>query len=85
MELEGRIISAGLFAETSGIVQYHLSGTDEGFLAYSPLKTMVDFVRRWAKGRGNRVFHLDSGVGGKGNSLFAFKAGFSRTRHPFYT
>ncbi|HMB05930.1 MAG TPA: GNAT family N-acetyltransferase [Isosphaeraceae bacterium] len=84
-ELEGRIISAGLFAETSGIVQYHLSGSDEEFLAHSPLKAMLDFVRRWAKGRGDRIFHLGGGVGGKEDSLFAFKAGFSRARHPFYT
>jgi len=86
VEFGGRIISAGLFAETSGIVQYHLSGSDEEFLAYSPLKTMLDFVRRWAKGRGNRVLHLGGGVSSKkGDSLFAFKVGFSRARHPFYT
>jgi hypothetical protein len=81
VEFGGRIISAGLFAETSGIVQYHLSGSDEEFLAYSPVKTMLDFVRRWAKGRGNRVLHLGGGL----SSLFAFKAGFSRARHPSYT
>ena len=81
VEFGGQIISAGLFAETSDIVQYYLSGSDEEFLAYSPLKTMLDFVRRWAKGRGNRVLHLGGGL----SSLFAFKAGFSRARHPFYT
>jgi hypothetical protein len=45
----------------------------------------IDFLRRWAKSRGNRVFHLGGGVGGSEDSLFRFKAGFSQQRHPFHT
>jgi hypothetical protein len=85
VEQGGQVISAGLFTETCGMAQYHLSGTREDFLADHPLKTMIDFVRRRAQERGNRVLHLGGGRGGKEDSLFHFKKGFSKTLHPFFT
>jgi hypothetical protein len=44
---------------------------------------MFDFVRRWSKERGNRVFHLGGGSGSREDSLFHFKAGFSPLRAEF--
>jgi Acetyltransferase (GNAT) domain len=85
VETAGQVASAGLFTEICGLVQYHLSGTRDAFLKYHPLKTMLNFVRYWAKDRGNRVLHLGGGVGGRRDALFEFKAGFSHKRHPFYT
>ena len=81
----GQVACGALFAEVSGIVQYHLSGTTDEFHSQYPTKTMLDSVRTWAKERGNTVMHLGGGYGGAEDSLFMFKAGFSHLRAPFYT
>jgi hypothetical protein len=81
----GRVACAGLFSELNGIVQYHLGGTRDEFLAASPMKLLFDAVRRWGHERGNRVLHLGGGLGGQADALFHFKAGFSDRRHTFHT
>jgi GNAT superfamily N-acetyltransferase len=85
VERDGAIAAAGLFVETNGIVQYHLSGSDAEFIHAQPTKLMLHFVRGWAKERGNRVLHLGGGVAGADDSLMQFKVGFSTTRHSFDT
>ncbi len=85
VELNQEITCAGLFTECCGIVQYHLGGTRTEFLKQAPTKLMFDYVRFWAKERGNEVFHLGGGVGGSKDSLYHFKAGFSKQRHTFLT
>ena len=49
-----RCRGGGLFVETDGIVQYHLSGTDEASRGVQPTKLMMHFVSGWAKDRGDR-------------------------------
>jgi hypothetical protein len=85
VEADGLIVCAGVFGESSGIVQYHLSGTDEQALALSPLKILIDYARQWGTRRGASVLHLGGGVGGAQDSLMHFKAGFSDRRHRFKT
>jgi hypothetical protein len=85
VEIDGSIAAAGLFVETAGLVEFHLSGTEESFLKDRPTKLMLHSVRAWAKDRGDRVMHLGGGVGGAHDSLFDFKAGFSKGRYPFHT
>lgn len=85
VEAAGSIIGAGLFVETCGIVQYHLSGTDSAFKHEQPTKLMFHFVRGWAQDRGDTRLHLGGGVGGADDSLYRFKAGFSPDRHGFHT
>jgi ribosomal protein S18 acetylase RimI-like enzyme len=85
VEKDGIIAAAGLFTETSGIVQYHLSGTGDEFRLVQPTKLMMHFMRSWAKDRGNEVLHLGGGVGGEDDSLLLFKLGFSPVRHTFAT
>ena len=85
VEIGGTVAATGLFVETGEIVQYHLSGTDDAFLRERPTKLMLHFVRAWAKERGARWLHLGGGVGGGEDSLFKFKAGFSKARSPFFT
>jgi Acetyltransferase (GNAT) domain len=80
---ENRVACAGLFLECCGIVQFHLSGTHPEFLKPAPSKLMLDFVRTWAKNRGNFAFHLGGGLGSAKDSLFEFKAGFSPLRSRF--
>ena len=82
---DGVVTCGGIFSEVCGIVQYHLSGTTEEFHSQYPTKVMLDAVRTWAKQRGNQTMHLGGGYGGTEDSLFAFKAGFSHYRAPFYT
>jgi hypothetical protein len=81
----GEVAAAALFTEVRGIVQYHLCGTRAAFVKVSPTKALVHHARLWARERGNRALHLGGGVGGRADSLFAFKAGFSHLRSPFHT
>jgi len=85
VEKAGAIAAAGLYVETDGIVQYHLSGTSDEFRDARPLKLMMHFVRGWAKDRENRVLNLGGGVGGADDSLLQFKIGFSPLRRSFAT
>lgn len=85
VERDGDVAAAGLFIATDGIVQYHLSGSDDAFRMFQPSKLMVHFVSGWAKERGNRVLHLGGGVGASNDSLMEFKTGFSPRRHMFET
>lgn len=85
VDVDGVIAAAGLFTEEDGIVQYHLSGTDAAYERERPTMLMLHFVRGLMKARGNRVMHLGGGLGGARDSLFDFKAGFSKDRQPFRT
>jgi hypothetical protein len=82
---QGEFAASSLFTECCGIVEYHLSGSDERFARLAPTKLLLDHMRHWAKERGNRVFHLGGGLGAANDSLFKFKAGFSRHRGAFQT
>jgi Acetyltransferase (GNAT) domain len=85
VEVDGTVAAAGLFTEEDGIVQYHLSGTDEAFERERPTMLMIHFVRTLMKERNNRVMHLGGGLGAARDSLFEFKAGFSKQRELFRT
>jgi CelD/BcsL family acetyltransferase involved in cellulose biosynthesis len=85
VEVEGEIAAGGLFVETGGLVQYHLSGSDPRFRRAQPTKLMLHFVREWGRARGLHRLHLGGGVGAGEDSLFQFKAGFAADRHPFET
>ena len=69
----------------AGIVQYHLGGTRNTALKLSPMVLIFETVRHWANQNGAHTFHLGGGVGAKSDSLFHFKARFSRQRHKFAT
>lgn len=84
--LEGRIVGAVFITEFQGTVQYLLGGLEENMQQLSPLKALLEGVRRWARERGNRSLHLGGGRGcNDDDPLFYFKAGFSERRHCFYT
>jgi hypothetical protein len=85
VEIGGEISGGGLFVETCGLLQYHLSATLPCFSREHPTKLMLHFVRTWAKTRGLRRVHLGGGIGARADSLFKFKAGFSPDRHRFCT
>jgi hypothetical protein len=79
------IVSAGLFMECNGIVQYHLGGTRNAFLKEAPIKLIFDHVRTWSKERGNQILHLGGGLGSDRDSLYHFKLGFANQSHEFCT
>ena len=82
-EKDGVLISASMFLVTEKIIQYHLSGTPDRYLSNSGAKVILDEVRRWGASRGYKWLHLGGGLGSMEDSLFRFKAGFSKLRFPF--
>lgn len=85
VDLDSKVACAGIFTECCEIVQYHLGGTKTEFLKQAPSKLMFDYVRFWAKQRGNKFMHLGGGVGAAQDSLYHFKVGFATDKHPFLT
>lgn len=83
--IAGRSVAAAMFTRCGGIVQYHLSGTDDDFVAASPSRLLIDEVRRWACGQGYRALHLGGGVGSRDDALLRFKQGFSSARGRFWS
>lgn len=82
---EDVVLSAGLFTLVRGIVQYHLGASNPNFMQHhAASKLLFDTVRRWASKYNATVFHLGGGVGGKNDSLFNFKRGFSDRIHTFW-
>ena len=76
--IDTKVVAASIITEFSGIIQYHLGGTRTEFLPQSPNTIMFDYIRQWAKNRGNCYFNLGGGLGGDRDSLYHFKAGFSK-------
>jgi len=82
---DGRVVGGNTFFEHDGIVQGYVSSSRAAERDRYADKLLYDEVRRWAKERGDTVFHVGGGVGGAADSLFAYKCGFSDQRHPFHT
>ncbi len=81
----GEVAGGTLITTSCGIVQYHLSGTADAYHRFSPAKLLTHTIRDWAHERGDKIFHLGGGLGAREDSLFRFKAGFSKERANFYT
>ena len=81
----GEIASAGLYTECGGIVQAAFGGISNNFVKQSPSILEIDTMRWWAKEQGYQYLHLGGGVGGSEDSVYQFKAGFSKLRHSFST
>lgn len=85
IDTDGTPMCAGLFIQVAGILQYHLSGTAEGFGKRAPMKLLLAGMRDWARANGVRHFHLGGGVGARRDSLFEFKQQFGGRELPFRT
>lgn len=81
--LNGQIVSASMFFFADKIVQYHLSGTATNHLRHNGAKVILDHVRTYATENDYQWLNLGGGVGSTEDSLFRFKAGFSKSRHEF--
>lgn len=82
---EGKIISGSLFTDCNGIIQPHLSATLNDYLHLSPLKYVWDQIRLYGVAEKQSYMHLGGGFGGSRDTLFEFKAQFSRQHFPFKT
>lgn len=85
VEVEGQVIAASLITEFSGIIQYHLGGTRTKFLPKSPATLMFKHIIEWGKQRNNNYLNLGGGLGGRHDSLYHFKSGFSDEFKSFAT
>lgn len=75
-QVEGEIVSSAIFLDSGSVVHYHLAGTQEGWGASGVSRWLLEKVRRHYTLEGRSILHLGRGLGGKRDSLFAFKSGF---------
>lgn len=76
-------IAGSMFVKTKNIVQFHLSGTRTDFLRLKPSKLFIDEMRILATEQGYQFFNLGGGLGSEHDSLFEFKASFSKDFRAF--
>lgn len=81
--VDDEIAAIMLFTVSGTIAQAHLTGINPRHQKLSPLKVLIDRVADLAAARGAQWLHLGAGRGGFEDSLFAFKARFSRHRREF--
>lgn len=81
---EGNVISAAIFLNKYGFVHYYLSGSDINFLRLSPNELLLYKAIQRAKDDGYQIFNLGGGYQ-PNDSLFRFKASFSKSTVAFYT
>lgn len=82
LAVKENVIAAGaIFTITNKMMQYHLAGTKNEFIADTPMKIILDEARMLGNDLGMDFLHLGGGVGGRDDdSLFRFKSGFSKER-----
>lgn len=82
---DDRPASVALFLRHGGIVQYHLGGTASAALAAAPAKLLFHEATLHFRAQGAQVLHLGGGLGGQEDSLYRFKAGFSKHSATFHS
>ncbi|WP_439151238.1 peptidoglycan bridge formation glycyltransferase FemA/FemB family protein [Winogradskyella sp.] len=78
-----KYIAGSMFIKTKDIVQFHLSGTRTDFLRLKPSKLFLDEMRIQAHNQGYKFFNLGGGLGSEKDTLFEFKASFSKDFRAF--
>lgn len=81
--VDGDLAAVLLFTVCGDIAEAHLTGVNPEYRALSPLKGLIDGVADIARTHGATRLHLGAGRGGHEDTLFSFKARFSRDRHDF--
>ncbi len=79
----GEIISAAMMIKTNTIIQYHISGTRNEYLHLTPIRILIDEMRILGTNQGYKFFNLGGGLGSTSDSLFKFKASFSKDFRDF--
>jgi Acetyltransferase (GNAT) domain len=79
----GLPVAGGIFTICQRLVQWYLSGSRPDYDGPPPTKLMFDVARRWAIDQGAHTLHLGGGVGGRRDSLYHFKRGFTHREHTY--
>jgi len=82
---ENKITSGIIVTCSHNIMQTHLAATSNDFLHEAPMKLLFDEASLFGRDLGMKYLHLGGGVGGKEDSLFVFKSGFSSLFFDFKT
>ncbi len=82
---ESEITCGAIVTYSNNIMQFHLAATNNKFLHEGPMKMLIDEASLVGREKFMQYLHLGGGVGGKEDSLFEFKAGFSDTILDFNT
>ncbi|KAA1246933.1 peptidoglycan bridge formation glycyltransferase FemA/FemB family protein [Aquimarina sp. RZ0] len=78
-----KIISAAMMVKTNKIIQYHISGTRNDYLYLTPIRLLIDEMRIRGTQENYTCFNLGGGLGNQEDSLFKFKASFSKDSKDF--
>lgn len=82
---QNRMVAGALVTFGKTIMQLHLSATSNDFLRESPMKLIFDEASLLGRAKDMHILHLGSGIGGREDSLFHFKRGFSECLYDFAT
>jgi hypothetical protein len=74
--VESELVASAVCLATPPWLHYHLSAVSEPGRQSGASNLLLLEAARWARERGFETFHLGGGVGGREDSLFAFKAHF---------
>lgn len=76
---DNNMAAGAIFTETKSIMQYHLAGTKQEYIKDTSMKLIIDKARLLGNKNKLHYLHLGGGVDGEDeDSLFRFKAGFSK-------
>ncbi len=83
--MDDKVILSCFFMHYGDFIHYHLLGSDEEYLQYSPNNSLIHYVVEWAKSKGKKVLHLGGGYAGDTDTLYRFKKRFNKYGDlPFY-
>jgi len=74
--LHGEVVASALCFATAPWLHYHLGATAEAARSLGASNLVLYEAARWAQGHGFERFHLGGGVGGRDDTLLAFKRRF---------
>ena len=75
---EEKIIAMAIIMFAKGKMHYHLSTTDAEYQHLAPNNLLLYEAASWGCEHGYNLFHLGGGLGSQEDSLFKFKASFSK-------
>lgn len=81
----GELAGGVFFTETTGIIQYYLTGIFEEHMESSPGKLLINALRLWGIERGHHTLNLGGGLGAHQDGLFQFKVRLSKLTATFST
>lgn len=76
------LLCSAFVVEQFPYLVYHLSGTATHALRRSPMRSLLAHVAMTHAGKGWQGFSLGGGVGGRDDTLYRFKLGFSKSTMP---